>query len=331
MYPHPIQLKGPWDAQPLAPTRLRRDGVREEIAGPIPAPLKMAMPCRWADAGLPGFQGKVRFRRGFGWPSPLAEHERVWLAVGAADFFAEAVLNGVRLGGHAGAFEPFEFDITRFVEKRNELLIDVDCPKADPIAAAERLWRGRLGPGGGLWGTVRLEVRREAFLRLERLEARRDGGRNAVRLAGEVVAESPRPLDLSVRLAGRELCYRPVAAGGFDLHLDAGALEPWRPGAPRLHELLVQLNDVASQLDQRSFQVGFREQAEGEALLLPWSQPLGALTLLEQADQEGRLVRLEPPVRPERIQAPERREEAEQLLARLAAGAARHPSFLGWG
>ncbi len=325
MYPHVINLKAPWDAQPLTLTRLRRDGVVEAVDGPVPPPLKMIMPGRWADRGLPGFQGKVRFRRGFAWPKPLASYERLWLVVGAADYFASVSVNGEKLGDHAGAFEPFEFEITRLAQKKNELVIDADCPKADPEATREWLWRGKLGPGGGLWGVVSLEVRREAFLKLERIEPRLDAGFGQIRLVGQVVAENKTKLDLSVRLAGRELSYRPAVGGPFDLTLEAGVVEPWRPGAPRLHELLVQLNDVACQLDQKAFQIGFRSgEIEGEAVTLPWSQPAGQMTMLEQADQEGKLVVLEAPVRPAVIQNPERRAEAERLFARLAASVARH-------
>lgn len=343
MYPHRILLRGPWDAQPLAATRLRRDGSLEELPDPVPPPLKVVMPGNWRDQGLGGFSGRVRFRRGFGWPKPLAEHERLWLILESVDTFAEVNLNGKTLGRVEGPFLPAEFEITPYVEARNELRVDVDSPKADAVAAGNWLWRGRLPPGGGLPGLVALEVRREAFLRVTHLHTEWTNGAGILRLRGELAGQTGRPLDLSVRLGLQELHYGRLAKAEFDLELAAGPQAAWYPraiGEPRLHELLLHLNEPASQIDSRAFRVGFRSarcedgrwwmngQPIPSPALTPWTEPLASMPTLDRADEAGGVVLLEAPVRLAEVTLPARQASATTLLERLRAGVAHHPSVL---
>jgi hypothetical protein len=131
---HRIRLRGPWECQPLS----RTDG------GPVPGPLRMSLPSRWDEGGLRDFAGRVRFTRRFGLPTNLDASEQVWLLFEGIEGAAVVTLNGVRLGVHEVANEPFEFDITRLLRPRNELQVEVESPN----------------PRGGLWGEVALEIRR---------------------------------------------------------------------------------------------------------------------------------------------------------------------------
>jgi hypothetical protein len=155
MYPHRIRLRGPWECVPLQCNDDR----------PVPDPVRLTMPCRWGVA-LPGFAGKVRFLRRFGYPGTIDETERVWLTFGGCAGQGIAAVNGVELGeiGDGGA----EFDVTRWLRPRNELCVEITGPV-----------------DGGLWGEVALEVRRTAFLRNVRLWY--EG--KYVQATGEVVGE----------------------------------------------------------------------------------------------------------------------------------------------
>src|SRR5258708_4468639 len=114
MYPHRIRLRGPWECEPLACT---------DPAAPLPAPRRMTMPCHWADGGLPGFRGRVRFRRRFGYPGRIDSFERVWLTFDDIDGTAAISLNGEALGT---LVIPGEFDVTARLQPRNELIVDLD-------------------------------------------------------------------------------------------------------------------------------------------------------------------------------------------------------------
>src|ERR1700730_15097580 len=98
MVPHRIRLRGPWEFEPVSGP------------GPLPAPGRMTMPCRWRDGGLPGFSGRGRFRRHFGYPGRIDDFERVWLTFAGVDGKAEIHLNGHFLGSLPDG--PFEFEVT---------------------------------------------------------------------------------------------------------------------------------------------------------------------------------------------------------------------------
>ena len=125
MYPHRIRLRGPWECEPLR--RLGTDAP--------PAPRRAALPCRWADAGLADFAGRVRFRRRFGYPGRLDGDERVWLTCAGLSDTADVRLNDTALAERQTA--PFEFDVTALLRARNELEMDVEG-----------------GADGGVWGEV---------------------------------------------------------------------------------------------------------------------------------------------------------------------------------
>ncbi len=182
----------------------------------LPPPLRMTLPCRWADGGLPDFTGRVRFRRRFGYPGQIDDYERVWLICEGVSDQATVRLNGADLGDIRGD-GPFEFDATRLLQPRNELILDVD-------GTAER---------GGVWGETALEVRCTAFLRSVRVWV--EGGRGGVtppllHAAGLVVGAAPRPLDLYVLIDRSTVAYTTVMAApaGAPFHIIAEKPSPSR-------------------------------------------------------------------------------------------------------
>ncbi len=182
MYPHRIRLRGPWKYEPLAP--------------PGPAG-QMTMPCRWGGGGLPGYAGRVRFLRRFGYPGTLDDYERVWLTFAGVEGTADVGLNGRPLGRHEGGDEPFEFEVTELMLARNELSVEVEAPS----------------DAGGLWGETALEVRRTAFLRGVRVWDSSEAGVVRLHVAGEVAGVASRPLELYVVLDRSTVVYSKVDAG----------------------------------------------------------------------------------------------------------------------
>jgi beta-galactosidase/beta-glucuronidase len=142
MYPHRIRLRGPWECEPLARFVFAGDGQKQETTNDLPAPRKMTMPCRWGEGGLVDFSGQVRFRRHFGYPGRIDEHESVWLTFAGVEQKAEIWLNDQLLGRQVGD-QPWEFNITKLLAVRNHLRVEVESES----------------PAGGLWGEVALEIR----------------------------------------------------------------------------------------------------------------------------------------------------------------------------
>jgi hypothetical protein len=149
----------------------------------------MTMPARLSDAGVQDFRGGVRFLRRFGYPGRIDDFERVWLSFAGLDGRATVVLNDQQLGVVEG---PAEFDITKLLQPRNLLRVDVESPE----------------PTGDLWGEVALEVRATAFLRDVRFERQDD----RLTAHGLVQGEAPRPLELYLFAANRFLTYERIEA-----------------------------------------------------------------------------------------------------------------------
>ena len=184
-YPRKISLNGTWDDRPLARTTLKADGSIVEDKSNLPAPGKMPVPSNWHLAGLPNFNGRVRYERGFDFSAPLNAEERVFLVFHGVDYFATVEVNGTEVGRHEGYFQAFEFDVTRQIKRgRNSLAVTVDAPLEDPgpvwpdhkrmIKGVFSHWDckpgsasnefGQDGTTAGIWNDVELEVRRAAWL-----------------------------------------------------------------------------------------------------------------------------------------------------------------------
>jgi hypothetical protein len=224
MYPHRIRLRGPWECEPLA-----RRGDR--AGEPLPSPLRMNMPCRWGEAGLMDFAGRVRFRRRFGYPGRIDEHERVWLTFDGIDGEAEISLNDHPLGRLQDLSRTFEFEVTSLLRSRNELVVDVE-------GTAEQ---------GGLWGEVALEVRCAAWLRNVRRSLRLQGDEAELRVSGQVVGVAERPLELYIVLDRSVVAYQEIAAipeGQCFEILARGSAEQWSGGAASLGRSVVKVDLV---------------------------------------------------------------------------------------
>jgi len=176
VYPHRIRLRGPWQCEPLGG----------------PAPRTMTLPCRWAEGGLEGFAGTVRFVRRFGYPGRIDDFEHVWLTCAGITGRASVSLNGQLLGRPDDPSSGFEYEITPQLRERNELSIEVEA-----------------GADGGVWGEVALEVRRTAFLR--DVEMKWQGGR--LHVSGEVAGTAERPLELYVVVDRSTAAYGKAKAG----------------------------------------------------------------------------------------------------------------------
>jgi hypothetical protein len=222
MYPHRIRLRGPWECEPL----LRRGDNCEE---PLPTPCRIAMPCRWSEGGLPGFTGRVRFRRAFGYPGRIDAHERVWLTFAGIVSAAEIQLNHSALGCVSAASE---FDVTSLLRPRNELVIEIECTPEQE----------------GLWDEVALEVRCTAFLRDLCHLAIVKGDSVDLRVTGQVVGVAERPLELYLLLERSVVGYQvvTVAAEGqaFEIVVPDLPADPWRDAEGKLHALPVQVDLV---------------------------------------------------------------------------------------
>jgi hypothetical protein len=156
----------------------------------------VTVPGRQGESVLPGFGGRVRFRRRFGYPGRIDAHERVWLTFEDVAGEAEIRLNDRALGFHNRAASPFEFDVTSLLQARNELIVDVVGTEQE----------------SGLWGEVALEVRCTAFLSELRRVAFSKADGVELHITGRVVGTAERPLELYIVVDRSVAAYLVIAA-----------------------------------------------------------------------------------------------------------------------
>ena len=115
------------------------------------------MPATWGATLGEMFRGRVSYRRKFGKPTGLQPSDRVELVCDGVDAFGTAELNETLLGDIPPGLRLTRFDITKLLQPRNQLIIEVSLPMLDSRAsgmhASEREHRT-----GGIVGEVRLEI-----------------------------------------------------------------------------------------------------------------------------------------------------------------------------
>jgi hypothetical protein len=157
---------------------------------------------------LAGFAGRVRFRRRFGLPRRIDDHESVWLIIAGLAGAASVSLNGQALDCRA---LDKEFDVTSLLRERNELIVDIESAD-EPVT---------------LWEEVALEIRCTAFLRNARVRARINGGATVLEATGEVISAREEALELYLILDRKSVAYAPIIAtlAGVEFRLQAQDLE----------------------------------------------------------------------------------------------------------
>ena len=159
------------------------------------------VPNNWYLTEIGDYFGTVWFRREFV-PEKTKKNERVYIRFEAVDYIADVWLNDNYLGSHEGMFNPFEFDVTRYIKtgEKNVLVvrdcaprdtteyinceIDNDTPLSRPYqrhqAKAITQIKGHMidamhrpgamtsfrqdGNSAGIWGAVELVIRPEIFV-----------------------------------------------------------------------------------------------------------------------------------------------------------------------
>jgi hypothetical protein len=190
--------------------------------------------------------GRARFVRRFGYPGRLDTFERVWLTFAGMECSAEVSLNGTALGKGGGAGEPFEFEVTHFLQDRNYLQVDVEASGDDSY----------------VWEEVALEIRCRAFLRGVCVSATTVGEKSDLHVLGEVVGTSEETLELYVLLDNATVAYAVVqpAPEGRPFHITVEQLpqERWQQQDSAPHPIRVDLVNGALiwHTEQRSLALG---------------------------------------------------------------------------
>ena len=112
------------DPQDVGRTNGWASVIRAEAKpAPVPGVVQQVFPCR---------DGVAWYSRELKRPA-AGPGERVVLSFGAADYYSEVYLDGVLLGTHEGAEDPFAFDVTDVLKAESLLAVRVLTPGEKPI------------------------------------------------------------------------------------------------------------------------------------------------------------------------------------------------------
>jgi hypothetical protein len=268
-----LTLDGTWDL-------IIGDPGIEGLAGAPARPV--TVPGLWEAEIDPGMDGVAWYRRIFECDDPSG-----WwtLRFGAVMDTAEVYLNGVALGGHVGAFTPFELDPDGVLAAgKNVLAVRVTDPALDDpqhprTAHGKQGWANQAFPSppslyltyGGIWQPVTL--RRHGPVALDDVFVNGDPG--ALTVTAELSNRGPETVTARVR-AGvpadvheEEVVLPPGGRRAVVLGFGASDAARWSPEAPVLHDAKVRVLADGRPSDSRSTRFGLRTiRVENDRFLL---------------------------------------------------------------
>ncbi len=194
--------------------------------------------------------------------SPEWKDRRVFLTIGAADYFLEAWCNGIRLGAWESGYIPVEIDLTPALaasDPRGAVLVfRVEDPMDNHEQPVGKQW-GWYTPTSGIWQTVFMEPRGAAHIDHFRILTDIDTGevRFELRCAGaqaqslEITVVSPAGTTQHLTL--------PVQNGSAVGALTMSPVILWDPRKPELYHVVFRLLQAGGEPDTVRSYFGIRK------------------------------------------------------------------------
>jgi hypothetical protein len=264
-YPRPTlvraewyNLNGHWDWKDSTE---KQDGFVRRILVPFPVESSLSGVVRPSERCI--------YRRTFTIPPDWAGESNILLHFGAVDWESVVFINGQKIGGHRGGYDPFSFDITPFVHRNepNELVVHV----FDPSQKGEQP-RGKQSttPSGvkytsstGIWQTVWLEPVPPQHIQTLQIYA--DYNTGIVTILPIISGANKDLTVVAEAFDGEEPGEEPVAVayGGSDgtlmMRFNKQDIKAWSPDSPHMYLLRVWLFQRGVPVDKVGSYFAFRK------------------------------------------------------------------------
>ncbi|MFT3783391.1 MAG: glycoside hydrolase family 2 TIM barrel-domain containing protein [Nibricoccus sp.] len=189
--------------------------------------------------------------------------KRVFLTIGAADFFTEVWCNGISVGKHEGGYVPIELDLTDALAasgtRRALLVVRVEDPMDNREQPVGKQW-GWYTPTSGIWQTVFLEPRGRAHIDYFRIIPDIDGRTATFEVfcvgCGE---QATVVVEISPPEAPRFEVSLPVSGGVARQEVKIEPVSLWDTAAPRLYRVVFRLRQNEREEDLVRSYFGMRK------------------------------------------------------------------------
>jgi beta-galactosidase/beta-glucuronidase len=235
----------------------------------------------------------VWYRRAVEIPTQFAG-KRTLLHFGAVDWEADVWVNGRHAAKHLGGYTPFSADITPFlVSGKATIVVRVNDPQDSGQPRGKQSWRGeRFGcwytANTGIWQSVWIEAVGAAALTSLQIDS--DAGRRQATFEVSTDRRGNFDLEAAVSFGGKP--FRTVRATLTERHprltvdldwpdeLDLNYL--WRPGNPKLFDVILTLRKDNIEVDRVETYFGVRQIQSHAGQVLLNNIPLVQNLILDQ-------------------------------------------------
>ena len=264
-YPRPqlvrkdwMNLNGVWQFQPGT-------GATESVPqGNLSRVILVPFAVESAISGVKEHHARLWYRRKFTVPATW-NSQHVILNFGAVDYESEIYINGTSIGVHRGGYDPFSFDITKYLKASGEQEITVRV--FDPTDA-EGNPRGKqtLYPGGimytavtGIWQSVWLEPVQKTHIK--NIKIIPDIDQSVLKLTVNTDGNST-GISVSVLVkSGAEIVQTSAGSPNLEIRIPIPNQKLWSPDSPFLYDLEIKLIKNGLAIDSVGSYFGMRKIA----------------------------------------------------------------------
>ena len=253
-------LNGIWDFQPLFADRegMPADAYSMEIL--VPFPVESAL------SGIMKEYNRFAYRRFFTVPEEW-EDKNLLIHFEAVDHECELFVNGQSVGKHDGGYDPFTFDVTKYLtdEGEQELVLKVYDPTD---LGGQPRGKQTLSPGGimytstsGIWQSVWMEPVEDIYVDKFTVLPNVDEGTVAVNVTVEGDSEAQVLIEV---LDGDAVVSTATSVQGKKTVIPVPDAKLWSPDSPFLYDLNIKVLCDGDTLDKVKGYFGMRKISLGK-------------------------------------------------------------------
>ena len=254
-YPRPQLVRNNWQnlngLWEYAITPATQQAIPSTFEGQILVPFAIESSL----SGVNKMVGKDKvlwYKNTFNLKAPGSDNQLL-LHFGAVDWQCDVFINGLKAGSHKGGFDPFSFNITKFLKKGNKQDVvvrvwdptdDGPQPRGKQTNKPHGIW---YTPVTGIWQTVWTEIVPVTYI--ENTKQVADVDDNVVRVSAAVAGALPGDIVKFVAYDGATIVGEATIPSGVVADIEINNPKLWSPSSPNLYHLKIYLLRGIKQID----------------------------------------------------------------------------------